>query len=159
MMEDYFNNNVQEQEQEEKQESDSEFDINDYEVPIEESKEQGQVALLNIFLIYYRQLFNKESPISMFDEIDPEIDDSTNRCLELFYEEIMKLKEEPDENNLNLYDPKELNIDECSELYGMYIDNKLMKVCKYVIPIIEYLSTVDWLTINWSIRPLKKINL
>lgn len=114
------------------------------------------ISFLNVFLCYYKKLFNKEQNTSMFHDIDNSHINSTNRCMELLYEEIYKFKSTDDENLLSLYEPDGIDINECKELYVLTIDNKYNKVCQYILPLIKYVSDMDnWQDINWSIIQLK----
>lgn len=113
------------------------------------------MELFNVFLIYYKQLFQKDADEHMFTGIKMDEDDSTNRSMELLFEEMHKFKICPFEDKDVLYPPGELNIEDCEELYLLTINNKNAKVCKTIIPILKCISKMDYTVINWSIIPMK----
>ena len=119
--------------------------------------DENGIDLLNIFLCYYRQLFQKNC-VNMFTGIDYDKGGSTNRCMELLYEHVQKYKEAEKSNNIEkieLFNVEDLDIDKCEELYQLNIDNKPKKISQLLLPIMLYLTTIDWTTINWSIVPIK----
>ena len=115
--------------------------------------------LLNIYTCYYKKLFVKKKDATMFENIDYEKMDSTNKCLEMLYDEIYKFDQSKEEDKDILYDPDDdtISIDECKELYSLYIENEPKFVCKYLLPILKYLaeSHNNWTDMKWSIIPLK----
>jgi hypothetical protein len=132
------------------------IDINDYEVD-QDDKEYGiQINMLNIYICYFKQLHDRREKDTMFEHVDYGKEDSTNKCMELFYGEILKYKVSEEEDKGTLYGPdSELQIDKCNELYSLYINYEPKYVCKYLIPIISHIATLDWTTISWSIIPVK----
>ena len=136
----------------------SDVDLNDFEFAPEEKEHARRINIMNIFTIYYKQLFNKEKESHMFEEINYEKENSTNRCMELLFEEIVKYNKCEDQNITKLYNEEELDIEKCPELYALLIDNKVEKVCQLLIPLIVYLAGMEWTNIDWSIHPIKTIN-
>lgn len=134
--------------------------IDDYYLDEEEKEFQEDLNFLNIYLWYFKHLFNQKKSMHMFEGINYEKDDSTNRCLELLYEEVEKYKEAKDDiTKITLYNPDEININNCQELYVLIINNEHKKVCQTLIPLIRYLATDEtnkWTEMNWMIVPLKK---
>ena len=61
------------------------------------------VNFINVFLCYYKHLFNKKNNTHMFTDVDYDKPGSTNRCMELLYDEMYKYSqnEEHEENCLN----------------------------------------------------------
>lgn len=148
---------VQEEEEEEDDEEQEEINIEDY-LPAPEENEYGNfVNLLNIFTCYYKKLFSKKETSSIFEGVDYERIDSTNRYMEFLYEEISKYNKSTIEDKDVLYDPEDNDIDinKCSELYALYIDNEIKYVSKFLLPLLHYLSEMKWLEVEWSIIPLK----
>ncbi|ARF09445.1 hypothetical protein Indivirus_1_68 [Indivirus ILV1] len=137
--------------------NEEEIDINDY-VLAEEENEFGEfVALLNIYTCYFKQVFRREQDESMFDHIDYDQRDSTNKCLELLYEEINKFtkSEESDKDLLYNPDDESIDINKCQELYVLYINNFPGYACKYILPLMRHLAKIDWSNMEWSIIPVK----
>lgn len=133
------------------------FNIDDYKLADEEIEFGKHINLLNIFTCYYKKLFERKEHEHMFEGTNPEIRDSTNRCIEFLYEEIFKFNKSDEEDKDVLYEPDDDNLDinKCKELYILCIDNSPVLVCKFLLPILQYLGEQDWLNIEWSIMPLK----
>lgn len=133
------------------------IDINDY-IPADEEVELSETTgLLNIFTCYFKQLFEAKQNSTMFDSVDIEKKEGTNRCLEFLYEEMFKFNnsKECDKDMLYDLDDVDLNIDEVKELYMLSIDSVPLYVCKFLLPLLKYLSTQKWNEINWTILPIK----
>lgn len=111
--------------------------------------------ILNVYLAYYKNLYHKPKHENMFFSTDPNIIDSTNKCMETFYDELnsYKISNEPDKNVL--YDPNDIQIDMCKSLYLLMINNEQKFACKYLLPIFKYITTIEWSKTDWSIIPLK----
>jgi hypothetical protein len=134
-----------------------EFNPNEYEVDPEEKEVADSINLLNIYLCYYKQLFQCRPNEHMFEHIDVRKKESTNRCIEKFYDEITKYKESIDqEEKIKLCDPDTFDLNKVDELYLLLLDNEPYKVCQTLFPILEYLSNIDWNRKQWNIIPLKK---
>lgn len=115
--------------------------------------------LTNVFLCYYKQLFNKSTETTGFHDIDPTDNESTNRFMELFYEAIHKYKTNKQSAKSTVYDAKhmdQIDIEKCDELYILVIDNKYNKACELLLPLIIHVSKMDnWGAIEWSINSIK----
>ena len=134
-----------------------EIDIDDY-VPADEEKEFGHFTnLLNIFTCYFKQLFMKNQEATMFENVDYNKKDSTNKCMEFMYEEMFKFNKSLEDDKDTLYDPDDstINIDLCEELYILYIDSEPKFACKFILPILQHIGTLEWAEINWSIIKIK----
>jgi hypothetical protein len=146
----------------ENKENESE-NMEDYFLTDDMRKSQNGIHFLNVFLCYYKQLFNKDSNVNMFHNVDNSEDlNSTNRCMEMLFDEMekYKLREENDElimlSNPEDLNPDEIKIDECDELYVLTINNKEDKICQTLLPLLMYISSMDeWEKINWCVNPLK----
>lgn len=134
-----------------------EFDIKDFKLADEEIEFSKYMNLINIFNCYFKKLFERKESDHMFEGINLEDSDSTNRCLEFLYEEVFKFNNSNDEDKDTLYDPDDdqLDINKCNELYILCIDHSPVYVCKFLLPLLQYLGEQDWLEIDWSIMPLK----
>lgn len=134
-----------------------EININDYELAEEESEFGEFVGLLNIYTCYFKQVFRRQQDETMFDHIEYDQNDSTNKCMELLYEEINKLNksDEPDKDVLYSPDDESVNIDNCRELYILYLDDFPTYVCKQLLPLMRHLAKLKWANISWSIIPIK----
>ena len=134
------------------------MDDNEYIVPDDEKDYKEPVDFLNVFICYFRTLFNQKSNMHLFDDIDFNKTDATNRCMEFIYEHVYKFNQMEDKDKADLYEPGDLDINKCQELYVLVLDNKQNKVCKTLAPIIQYVATLDWTQIKWSIHPMKLDN-
>ena len=134
--------------------SDSDLDNITDETLIRE--DENGIVFLNIFLIYYRQLFNKKDT-NIFNEVNYDNTLSTNRYMEYMYEHICKYNENiNNEDKIKVYSlATDVNINECEELYQLIINNKESLYCRYIVPLIYELSDMDWLNIKWDIISLK----
>ena len=133
------------------------IDINDYDIDKDDKEYENFINLINIFTCYYKQLYETNQDFTMFDNIDYEKNDSTNRCMEFLYEEIFKFKISNENDKETLYSPDcNLKMEDCKELYTLYIENEPKYLCKYLLPILQHLSIINWLNIKWSIIPIKK---
>lgn len=121
-------------------------------------EQDDNVNFFNVFMCYYKNLFGKEKNINMFHDIDYSKDNSTNRCMEFFYSELHKYQEHENngrEEEITIYEPDSVDLDKCDELYVLMIDNEQNKMCQTLLPLIKYVSTLDWLTMTWRIDPFK----
>lgn len=114
------------------------------------------VDFLNIFLIYYKQLFTKPTNINMFNDIDYNKGASTNRSMEFIYDHVCKYKEGISDKELHF--TNNINIETCKELYQLNTPNYLPVYCQYLVPLITHLTTLDWVNLKWEIIPLKTDN-
>lgn len=129
--------------------------MNNYTLADEEKEHGKNVNLLNIFLVYYRNLFQKNTDLHMFQDINYFEYDSTNRHMELFYNELIKYKEKlHDEDKTSIYPIEDIDIDDCEELYVLKYDGKEYG-CQYIIPLMSLLSEYDWLNNDWELIPIK----
>lgn len=115
------------------------------------------VNMSNIYLVYFKKLFNKKESYKLFEDIKDEDDENTNRCMELLYEDMLKFNSSDVQDKDLLYypDDEDLNIDLCEELYTLQIDNKPVFSCKFLLPLVRYLAEKEWTSINWLIVPIK----
>ena len=134
-----------------------EINLEDYIIAPEENDYGNFVNLLNIFTCYYKKLFCKKETASIFEGIEYEKRDSTNRYMEFLYEEMFKYNKSNIEDKDVLYDPEDADIDinKCNELYALYVDNEIKYVSKFLLPLLYYLSEIKWLETEWNIMPLK----
>jgi len=152
-LEDYFNF-ITHQTQVEQEDSDNENDDNDDND--DDEKNEKYVNLMNVFLCWYKQVFDKEKPVTMFHDIDYKKEESTNRCMELFYNEMYKYNSNKDDDDkIAIYDPEDIDINKCEELYILTVDSINKAVCQCLMPLLIEVSKQDWLNINWSITAIK----
>ena len=145
------------QESQEDQDKEEEININDYIVAEEDIEYGTYVSLLNIFTCYFKQLFRRKQDETIFDHVDYDRKNSTNKCMEFLYDEINKFNDSKEEDKATLYSPDDPSVDinNCNELYSLYIKNEPKYVCKYLLPIVQYLTTIEWHTVTWAIIPIK----
>ena len=124
-------------------------------IQIEEELER-YVDILNIFQIYYRNLYNKSTNESLFEGIDYTNLSSTNRSLELLSEFIHDYKtyKELDEKMIMIYNEDE-NILNYETIYALILDNNIKKLSPSIYSIFLYLASLDWKNINWKIMKVK----
>ncbi len=137
------------------------IDINDYVLHPEEEQMQPYVDMLNIFTIYYRQLFAKQNNTTLLDDIDGTNPASTNRQLELFYEGIHKYKNRISDDEIELYTlsdyKKKYKIipNDVTAIYIVQVNN-VKKITHSIISAIMFVSKHDWMTetCEWSIQQI-----
>lgn len=136
---------------------DEEIDINDYVVAEEDQEFRSHVNLLNIYTCYFKQLFRRNQGETLFDHVDYDKKNSTNKCMEFLYDEINKFNESTIEDKDILYEPDDISVDinKCTELYTLYINSEPLYLSKFLLPLFQYLATIDWYNIEWSIIPIK----
>ena len=121
----------------------------------DDEKMNEYVDILNIFLIYFKNLFKKQPNLHMFSEIDYNKANSTNRHMELYYTEMLKYKENiNDEERTSIYSLEDIDINKCRELYVLNYDDKEYG-CQFLFPLLSLLAQLNWRDINWSIIPVK----
>jgi len=115
--------------------------------------------LMNIYLIYFKKIFNKGNKYNMFSEIDYMDDTSTNRCMELFFEHVHKYKSAIEDdiliNKTYINEIGTYKLDEVDELYVLYVNNVKLYECPYLIPIFKYILEQNIKSSDWSITSLK----
>jgi hypothetical protein len=138
------------------------FDLDNYQIAEEEVEMSTYINMMNIFMVYFREMFKKNPNLNMFEGVDYNKSDSTNRQMELFYEHLWKYKQDSDnDDKVSIYSLKNININDCKELYSMRVTKKLVTeevCCQYLIPLLSLLSKQNWRNIDWSILPLKRDN-
>lgn len=133
-----------------------EINLDDYELAEEDQEYSTDLNFLNIYMCYYKQRYFKSQSETMFTNIEYDKNDSTNKCMELLYDEMRKFDNSKMDDKDILYDPdSDIDIKEFDELYALYIDNEPIYMCRYLLPILKKLATMDWISIKWSIIPLK----
>lgn len=134
-----------------------EIDINDYIPHPSEQQHSININLLNIYTYYYKQINNKDNKITMFDGINYEEHDSTNKCMETLYEEMYKYSSSEQKDKDVLYMPEEVNLLNLniSEAYMLYINNESKYVCRFLLPLLFYLASENWIEMKWFIVPFK----
>lgn len=114
------------------------------------------VDILNIFQIYYRNLYNKDTNESLFHGIDSENISSTNRSLELLAEFVheYKINSEVDEKMIVMYGEGE-EFPNYDNLYSLLIDSKIKKTSPSIYTLFLHVASLDWQNIDWKIMKLK----
>jgi hypothetical protein len=134
------------------------IDISEYEMAEEYAGDKLYFDLMNIFMVYYQQLFNRPSAENMFHGINLKDDSSTNMSLEIFYEAV-HFYNTSEEKYVKLYEEDEFAIldsdkNDDTSLYIVKINDK----CKYTYSLITallFVSDNDWTTCKWSIFKAK----
>jgi hypothetical protein len=94
-------------------------------------------TMMNIFAIYYDK----------------------NNFTEDFYEHFTGLMMEykhnlNNETCLELLNPDDADEDYMDRIFVLYIDDKPIKACTYVYPLLCHMSLYNWQTLDWSIENL-----
>lgn len=103
---------------------------------------------MNVYMIYYKKLYNKKTNYKMFDDLDSNKD--TNSCMEILYDEIERYKKSSKEINENIK-----NYNECERIYIIYYDEEKKGYCDNLVTAIKYISEKEWKEKNWSIMQIK----
>lgn len=119
--------------------------------------EDSQVSILNVFTAYYQKSYKKEN-ISMLDEIKR--DDywtGTSHMMELFYTMLYnyKLYKTSNPDMIEIKDVGTIKAETCDELYGLYLNNQMIKICKTLLPLIIYIVEENLDRDSWNIVNLK----
>lgn len=112
----------------------------------------SSMELVNVFMCHYHRVFNR--PGSMFSELKHGEEDETTLAMEMLYEEMHKFKIAEFEDRDVIYDPADVDAEQCDELYVLVIDDRQEKACKRLVPLLKYVATLQWMTIDWHIVPL-----
>lgn len=123
-------------------------------------------SMINTFMIWYKQQFDVEKSVSMFDKVDPTKTDSTNKQMETLFEHITKYNNETDAANVEVCYPGvfklDINSDLDLDLYQLEysIPNDITTdtdtytctvrlQCPHLIPLLYYI--VDEQIESWSV--------
>lgn len=114
------------------------------------------VSIINIFQLYYRKLYNKSEPETLFDGINYENEASTNRSMELLYEYIYEYKNNSKKGDeyIKLYKLNK-NLDNFNNIYCLLINDKIEYYSPTFITLLIYLNNLDWTSIEWKIANIK----
>lgn len=140
------------------------IDLNDYEIPEDETKYTLYVDMLNIFNIYQKFLYKKADDSTILDDIDNNDPTSTNRPLEKLYDEIYKYKTAKDQRFTKLFDPvfyretyliQDSKLPEDYPFYLVEIDETQM-VTHNLITALLHISSFEWQQMEWSINQINE---
>ena len=116
--------------------------------------------LYNIFVMYYHRRYKIEKDF-LFKELN-DIDYKRQATYDSnfmyeFIEEIQEYKKYKDDYDMvGVFDSNDIDVD--GDVYELLIDFNQHKVCKTLIPLLQYILTLDnWETINWKIEKLIEI--
>lgn len=108
-------------------------------------------ALINNYISYYRKTYPDKNIKNMFDDINYDDKSSTNHIMEIFYEDLLKHK---NNNNKDIYiDFNDIDINNVDELYALKIDEEIKYISESIISLL-YVVTNDKYD-NWYIINLK----
>lgn len=132
-------------------------DNNDNIIHKDDISVKSNMDILNIFTIYYKRLYKKNNNEHMFEGIDYDKVDSTNTCMELFYEHLEKYRLYiEDHNECVLYEMEDTDIpiDTFDECYILSINDKSY-LAPLLISLISHLSTMNWESLDWHLYKIK----
>lgn len=114
------------------------------------------VDIFNVSLMYYHKLYKKSG--NLFDNVDPNEEESTNKPLELFYENmtIYATNEKKDKKLIEIYDPENFDANKYDEVYGLFINNEIKKVSPTLFSLLIYLAELEWNEIDWTITKISQ---
>lgn len=145
----YFNNNTSQ--------NNPEMQTTDESIEHDDNLEimDSYVDILNVFLMYYQKLYNKTE--SLFQDVNNEEEESTNRSLELLYEFITthKENEKKDPSLIEVYKPDDVDLKKYDTMYGLLINSDIEKVSPSILSLLGYVSTIDWCNVDWKITSIK----
>jgi len=137
--------------------AENEINIDDY-VPAEQYEEtadhefKNYVNVINIFTYYYKQTFNIQQKITIFDDIPFDDKTATNKCMEFIFGEIYRYEKSNVSDKDVLYNPDDnIIMESYKELYCLMINSEPLYISPFVLPLITQLAEMDWLNINWTI--------
>jgi len=120
---------------------------------IENDEEGWFVDLINIYILYYKKLYNDKN-FNLFEGIDIDQEESTNKQLELFYKFIKEYDESSDDNK-KIYNIGEINdeiLTNMGEIYILVINGVYTKFCKLIVPLFCYVNNeLNYYKENWNI--------
>lgn len=134
------------------------IDIGEYIISEEDKECEIYTSVMNIFLMYYKNLYKKDNGYTLFDDIDFDSKTSTNGALELFYCEIHNYKTCEEKHKI-LYKleeyknafPEQNNM----TLYEITINNNI-RITHSLIAGILYISEFDWMAGKWAINKISR---
>jgi hypothetical protein len=106
--------------------------------------------LINKYIEYYKKTYPDKNIKNMFQDVNYDVQSSTNHIMEMFYFEMLKYNK----TDNNIYDSidKIEDTDTKTELYGLQINNKDITCVSYSIIslLIEVINNdyKDWVLIN-----------
>lgn len=128
-------------------------DLNIEEYIIDEN-EVYYTNLFNIFMVHYKNIYNKEMKDNLFTNINFEEKSSTNQGMELLYEYIYEYKTF-DNNYKKIYNVND-DMSDFEEYYSLILNNKILYLCPIVFPLLLYINdNLIWDKDNWKIIKIK----
>ena len=112
--------------------------------------QDSDVSFINVTVCHYKRLFNKTTV--NFEDIVSE--DSIHNFI---MRELKKMeKTEDSEPDLcTIYNIDGIDIDECEEFYILEYKEEenmtMFKICKTLLPLLKYISTLDWTNHEWTV--------
>jgi hypothetical protein len=140
-----------------------EINLDDYTISEEDSEYKHYIDMMNIYLVYFKSLFKKKENATLFDGIEIEDDTSTNRALEMFYDEVNRYKICTDNKFKDLFELVEYkkifqNIPNDVPLYQITIKDDTheehKRVTHNLITGILFISEFNWIKNEWNIFKL-----
>lgn len=146
------------------------INLEDYELSSEDCEFGTYFDLINIFNVYYKTKYNKNHSANLFDGIDVQDDTSTNRALEIFFNEITNYKNAEKAKKydfITLYDETEYSkmkesFPEDTSVYNVIVtDSESEKIHKKVthnlITAMLFIAEFDWINCEWSIMQIDSV--
>ncbi len=157
-------NNVYSEPVEESSSGDEEYNVAENEINIDDyvpastysetadNEFKNYIDIINIFTYHYKQTYNIIEKVTIFDDIPFDDKTATNKCMEFVYGEIFRYENSNVQDKDVLYNPDDnIDIESYTELHCLMIDDEPIHIAPYLLILISYLSTLDWLNINWKI--------
>ena len=140
-----------------KMEIEKNINLNEFEVPLEDSQQTSFFIAFNVFQLYYKMKFNCKNDENMFHGINPEDETGTNNSMELFFDILSLYKTNTKLGNeyIDLYDPEKIKDEKFDDIFALVIDGNITSVSPSLFSLILYLSGKKWHSIEWKILQIK----
>lgn len=115
--------------------------------------------LFNVFLIYYKGVYNTEK--HLLSDINPAQHSSTNRATEMLYGYIKEYEDNMKNGShlVDIYNLKTIDMDKFEELYGLTLRDEIIGISPSIYSLFLYVSkTCDWQECKWKITQIKSKN-
>ena len=113
------------------------------------------IQYIIFLLLYYNETKNPKpngepNNHNLFENIDYSKEESTNHILEHFYNEILQFKLTT-EDNRTIYE-YDMDHYHANNKYILLINGNPDKSCSILLPLLSYISTIEWAKIDWKIE-------
>lgn len=135
----------------------NEIDINDYVLAENDDRThenlfKNDIGIINILTLHYKKTFNVTKNVTLFDGIK-DVDKDTNKCMEFVYGEIFRYNESVINDKDVLYNlDDDIDLELHKEFYCLMINGDPIFMSPFILPLVSYLATLDWVDMDWEIN-------